>query len=46
MTKKQGGIHDNTFRSPAAERRYRNRQRELEKKRKHKPVGRREWEEE
>jgi hypothetical protein len=44
MTKKRSGIHD-TFRSPEAERRYRNRQRELEKKKKRAPIGRRDWEE-
>lgn len=44
MTKKRSGIHD-TFRSPAAERRYRNKRREMSKEEKRKPVGRQEWEE-
>lgn len=33
-----------TFRSPGAERRYMNRKRELEKKQRHAPVGRTDWE--
>lgn len=33
------------FRNPRAERHYRNKQREMEKKQRRQPVGRREWEE-
>ena len=43
---KKDNRHDNdTFRSTGAERRYRNRRRELEKKQRHQPVGRMSWEE-
>lgn len=34
-----------TFRSPRAERHWRNKQREMEKRRRHDPVGRVVWEE-
>lgn len=36
----------NTFRNPRSERHWRNKQREMEKRRRHEPVGRVIWEEE
>lgn len=44
--KKRNEQHVDMFRNPKAERHYRNKQRELEKKQRRQPVGRRDWEEE
>lgn len=43
MQRSEPGRED--FRNPRAERHYRNKQREMEKSRRHEPVGRLTWEE-
>lgn len=46
MKNKPNMMHEYTFRNPRAERHWRNKQREMEKQQRRKPVGRRDWEEE
>lgn len=43
--KKRETKNTDAFRNPRAERHYRNKQREMEKQQRRKPVGRRDWEE-
>lgn len=45
MRKHEQNRNTEVFRSPGAERRYRNKQREMEKQQRRQPVGRRDWEE-